>query len=125
MVPRNSTPGGFAYIWQSKWVGIIAIKTIKSERTQIHFPSDILIAVASLIGSLSNADEDNGNENGKKEIGLDWQNNNFTRASRFFVHFWAVVARLRRESASFHVFLRTGTQDDNFLFLFFNFERVL
>ena len=21
MVPRNSTPGGFAYIWQSKWVG--------------------------------------------------------------------------------------------------------
>ena len=45
MVPRNSTPGGFAYIWQSKWVGIIAIKT---ERTQIHFLSDILIAVASL-----------------------------------------------------------------------------
>ena len=25
MVRRNSTPGGFAYIWQSKWVGIIAI----------------------------------------------------------------------------------------------------
>ena len=45
MVPRNSTPGGFAYIWQSKWVGIIAIKT---ERTQIHFLSDILITVASL-----------------------------------------------------------------------------
>ena len=45
MVPKNSTPGGFAYIWQSKWVGIIAIKT---ERTQIHFLSDVLIAVASL-----------------------------------------------------------------------------
>ena len=45
MVPRNSTPGGFAYIWQSKWVGIIAIKT---ERRQIHFFSDVLIAVASL-----------------------------------------------------------------------------
>ena len=47
MVPRNSTPGGFAYIRQSKWVGIIAIKT---ERTQIHFLSDVLclIAVASL-----------------------------------------------------------------------------
>ena len=45
MVPRNSTPGGFANIWQSTWVGIIAIKT---ERTQIHFLSDILIAVASL-----------------------------------------------------------------------------
>ena len=48
MVPRDSTPGGFANVWQSKWVGIIAIKT---ERTQIHFLSDILlilIAVASL-----------------------------------------------------------------------------
>ena len=45
MVSKNSTPGGFAYIWQSKWVGIIAIKT---ERTQIHFLSDVLIAVASL-----------------------------------------------------------------------------
>ena len=45
MAPRNSTPGGFANIWQSKWGGIIAIKT---ERTHIHFLSDILIAVASL-----------------------------------------------------------------------------
>ena len=27
------------------------------------------------------------------------QNNNFARASRFFVHFFAVVARLQRESA--------------------------
>ena len=43
MVPR--TPGGFAYIWQSKSVGIIALKT---ERTQIHFLSDVLVAVASL-----------------------------------------------------------------------------
>ena len=37
----------------------------------------------------------------EKAIGLDWQknNNNFARASRFFVHFFAVAARLRRESA--------------------------
>ena len=41
IVPRNLTPGMFAYIWQSKWVGIISMKT---ERTQIHF----LVAVASL-----------------------------------------------------------------------------
>ena len=27
------------------------------------------------------------------------QNNNFARASRFIVHFFAVTARLRRESA--------------------------
>ena len=45
MAPRNSPPGGFAYIWQSKRIGIIAMKT---ERTQIHFLSDVLIAVSSL-----------------------------------------------------------------------------
>ena len=36
---------GLAYIWQSKWLRIVAIKT---ERTQIHFLSDVLVAVASL-----------------------------------------------------------------------------
>ena len=40
-----------------------------------------------------------GNEEGKKAIGLDWLNNNCARASRFFVHFFAVVAQLQRESA--------------------------
>ena len=34
------------------------------------------------LGSLSNDDGD-GNDNGKKAIGLDWQNNNFAHASRF------------------------------------------
>ena len=34
MVSRNSIPVGLAYIWQSKWLGIIAIKT---ESTQINF----------------------------------------------------------------------------------------
>ena len=48
-------------------------------------------------GSLSN-DVGDGNENGKKAIGLDWQNNYFARAARFFVHFFAVNARLRRET---------------------------
>ena len=51
-----------------------------------------------LKGSLRN-DYDDGNENVKKEIGLDKQNNNSARASRFFVHFSAVVARLQREIA--------------------------
>ena len=40
-----------------------------------------------------------GNENGKKAIGLDEQNKKLARASRFFVHFSAVVARLQRETA--------------------------
>ena len=35
----------FTYIWQSKKVGIIAIKT---GRTQIHFLSDVVVAVESL-----------------------------------------------------------------------------
>ena len=53
-----------------------------------------------LKGRLSNEDGD-GIENREKAIGLDWQNNNFARASRFcvYVHFLVVVARLRRESA--------------------------
>ena len=50
-----------------------------------------------ILGNLSNDDVDV--ENGKKEIGLDWLNNNFARASCFFVHFFAVNARLRRENA--------------------------
>ena len=51
-----------------------------------------------LKGSLRN-DYDDGNENVKKEIGLDKQNNNSARASRFFVHFSVIVARLQRETA--------------------------
>ena len=54
--------------------------------------------LAAILGSLRD-DDDDGNENGKKAIGLDKQNNNFARASRFFVHFSAVVARLQRETA--------------------------
>ena len=41
-------------------------------------------ALYVLIGSLSNDDGD-VNEDGQKAIGLDWQNNTFARASRFFV----------------------------------------
>ena len=45
-----------------------------------------------------NGDGDS-NENGKKAIGLNKQSNNFARASRLFVHFSAVFARLQRETA--------------------------
>ena len=43
MVLWNSNFGGFAYISQSKWRGVIAIKI---EKTSIHFFSDIFSAVA-------------------------------------------------------------------------------
>ena len=54
--------------------------------------------VPPLLGSLSNNDGD-VNENGKKAIGLDWQNYNFVHASHFFINFYAVTARLRCENA--------------------------
>ena len=38
---------------------------------------------------------------------LNRQNNNFARASRFFVDFFAVTARLGWENALFHVLWRT------------------
>ena len=50
------------------------------------------------LGSFSN-DYGDGNENVKTAIGLLNKNNKFARASRFFVHFFAVTARLRRENA--------------------------
>ena len=52
---------------------------------------------ALTLESLRNDDGD-VNENGIKAIGLDKKNNNFARASRFFVHFSAVTARLQRET---------------------------
>ena len=39
-----------------------------------------------------------GKENGKKNL-FKLTNNNFTRASRYFVHFFAVVAPLRHETS--------------------------
>ena len=42
-------------------------------------------------------------ERQKKQEGFDWQNSNFARASRFFLYFFAVVARLKRETSCFHV----------------------
>ena len=58
--------------------------------------SDTLVSPVLAHVSLSKDDGD-GNENGKKAIGSDWQNSKFARVSRFFVHFFAVVARLRSE----------------------------
>ena len=54
------------------------------------------------VGSFKSDDNGDGTENGKKALGLDWQNNNFARASRVFVHFFAVIAQLRREPSQFH-----------------------
>ena len=44
-------------------------------------------------------DDGDVKENGKKTMGLDWQDNNSARASHFFVHFFAATARPQRENA--------------------------
>ena len=54
-----------------------------------------------ILGTLRSNDSD-GNKNVKKKKKLfrfNKQNNNFARASRFFVHFFARFARPRRENA--------------------------
>ena len=77
------------------------MSTVASEKNRdMLFIGNVFLVtslrVVSLVGSLRN-DDDEGNENGKKATGLDKQNNNFARASRFFAHFSDVVARLQRE----------------------------
>ena len=52
------------------------------------------------IGTLRNYDGD-GKENVKKSNRFNQQKNNNSRASRFFVHFFAVPAQLRREMTKF------------------------
>ena len=52
-----------------------------------------------ILGGLSN-DDDDGKENGKQPIGLDWQNNNFASASRFFVHFNFTFCRGREHKTT-------------------------
>ena len=77
-----------------------------------------------IIGSWSNDDGDI-NENRKKAISVDWQNNSSARASHFFSTFFAITAQLRCENASyFHVLWKTWTQHNDFLFLFLNFDTV-
>ena len=58
----------------------------------------LIVCYITKYWSLRN-DDDDGNENGKKAGGLNRQNNKFARASRYFVHFSAIVARLQRETA--------------------------
>ena len=46
MIFRNSAQKDFANIWQSKWVGVIAIEI---ERMEIHFLSDVFVAVTVVV----------------------------------------------------------------------------
>ena len=51
-------------------------------------------------------------------LGLDWQKINFARASRFSVHFLAVVARLQHETSYFILFYGVGEHNTKSFFFF-------
>ena len=59
-----------------------------------------------------------GEQQKKKTIGLDWQKINFARASRFSVHFLAVVARLQHETSYFVLFYGVGEHNTKSFFFF-------
>ena len=54
-----------------------------------------------LLGSLS-TDDGEVNGNGKKAIGLDWQNNNSALKSRFSLHFFAELNNMELKAAQIH-----------------------
>ena len=66
----------------------------------------IMIMMMTIIGTLRNCDGD-GKETRQKSNRFNEQNNDSARASRIFVHFFAVPGKLRREMTK--VYLRTGT----------------
>ena len=76
------------------------------------------------IGSLSN-DDANGNENVKKAIGLDWQNNNFARASRFFCTFLCRRCPTTTWKCLNSRFFEDGNTWQQLSFLFLNCDTVL
>ena len=59
---------------------------------------NLKVITGLLSGSLSNDDGD-GNENGEKAIGLLNKTTTLHVHHTFFVHFFAVVARLQHQSA--------------------------
>ena len=64
-------------------------------------------------------------ENGKKVIGFYWQNNKFARASRYFVHFFAVVVPLRHGTSHALALWSRWTQHKSCLFPLLSLDTVL
>ena len=77
----------------------------------------------SSLGSFSNDDGD-GNEIVKKRIGLDWQNNNFARASLFYTFLCRHCTTTTWKCLSFIFLWRTLPSDDELFFLFLNLQTV-
>ena len=73
------------------------------------------------VGNLSNNGGD-GIENGKKAIDLDWQNNNFGRASRLFCTFLCNRCTTATWNFLISLFWRTWAQENDCLLFFLNFD---
>ena len=98
------------------------LKRISVGKKTVAFPwSQLHGNYCPIVGRLSNYDGYN-NENGKKAIGLDWQNNNFARASHLFVHFFAFTPRLRRKMPNFTFF--AGREHKTTTYFFFSWTSI-
>ena len=61
----------------------------QEKRRSFHILLQLFRSIDASLGSLSN-DHGDVNKNVTKATGLDWQNNNFARAARFFVPFFSL-----------------------------------
>jgi len=77
---------------------MVVVNDTRARQSTVMPCGTITTPPVAQLGSLSNDDAD-GNENGKKAIGLISKTTTLHVHHAFFVHFFAVIARLQRESA--------------------------
>ena len=112
---------GRVYVLRSEFEQI----RFQEKRRSFHTRLQLFPSIDASLGSLSNDDGD-VNKNVTKAIGLDWQNNNFTRASRFFVHFFILPSLHDYDVKlpNFTFFEGREHKTTTFFFLFLNFDTV-
>ena len=94
---RYSIPFFFSVTWIPGSI-VSGIPDSKTQDSGLHNQNFHRLRIPQK-GALATKVYGDVNENGKKAIGSDWKNNYNARASRFFVRFFAVTARIRRENA--------------------------
>ena len=103
-VLRRASPANPAVtVTRGKMWGTMGRRKMRGKRRLARF---LLSAHLCGLGTRHSYDCDRN----KNDQNSDWfskQNNNCSRAPRFFVYFFVVTAWIRREKASFHVLWRT------------------
>ena len=74
------------------------IKTVENNSHGLNWSETWSRGTNSRLPFGANWDDADGNEDRQKNNRFNKQNKNFARASHFFVHFFPVFARLRREN---------------------------